>query len=47
MTYKGYIGTVECSEEDECLFGCIAGIRDIISYEEKSGGNPASLRGCR
>ncbi len=36
MTYKGYIGTVEYSEEDQCLFGTITGIRDIISYEGKS-----------
>ena len=33
MTYKGYVGTVGYSEEDNCLFGRIAGIRDIISYE--------------
>ena len=36
MGYKGYIGTVEYSEEDGCLFGRIAGIRDIISYEGES-----------
>jgi len=36
MTYKGYVGTVEYSEEDKCLFGRIAGIRDIISYEGES-----------
>lgn len=36
MTYKGYVGTVEYSEEDGCLFGRIAGIRDIISYEGES-----------
>ena len=36
MTYKGYIGTVEYSEEDECLFGRIAGISDIITYEGES-----------
>ena len=36
MTYKGYIGTVEYSEEDSCLFGRIAGIRDVISYEGES-----------
>ena len=36
MTYKGYVGTVEYSEEDACLFGRIAGIRDIISYEGES-----------
>jgi predicted HicB family RNase H-like nuclease len=36
MTYKGYAGTVAYSEEDTCLFGRIAGIRDIISYEGES-----------
>jgi predicted HicB family RNase H-like nuclease len=36
MMYKGYAGTVEYSEEDNCLFGRIAGIRDIISYEGAS-----------
>lgn len=33
MTYKGYSGTIEYSELDNCLFGRIDGIRDIISYE--------------
>ena len=41
MTYKGYIGTVEYSEEDDLLFGRIGGIRDIISYE---GGSVAEIR---
>ena len=36
MNYKGYVGTVEYSEEDGCLFGRIAGIQDIISYEGES-----------
>ena len=36
MSYKGYIGTVEYSEEDGCLFGRIAGICDSISYEGES-----------
>jgi predicted HicB family RNase H-like nuclease len=36
MTYKGYVGTVEYSEDDACLFGRIAGIRGIISYEGES-----------
>ena len=36
MTYKGYVGTVEYSEEDGCLFGRIAGIHDIITYEGES-----------
>ncbi|MCL2459614.1 MAG: type II toxin-antitoxin system HicB family antitoxin [Desulfobulbus sp.] len=36
MACKGYIGTVEYSEEDNCLFGRIGGCRDIISYEGES-----------
>ena len=36
MTYKGYIGTVEYSAGDRLLFGRIAGVRDIISYEGES-----------
>ena len=36
MTYKGYVSTIEYSGEDNCLFGLIAGIRDIISYEGES-----------
>lgn len=36
MTYKGYTGTVEFSEEDGCLFGRVVGINDIISYEGQS-----------
>lgn len=36
MSYKGYVGTVEYSEEDQCLFGRIAGISDIITYEGES-----------
>lgn len=36
MSYNGYTGTVEYSEEDNCLFGRIAGISDIISYEGES-----------
>ena len=41
MSYKGYVGTMEYSEEDNCLFGRIAGIRDIISYE---GASVAEIR---
>ncbi|MDR3320056.1 MAG: type II toxin-antitoxin system HicB family antitoxin [Desulfovibrio sp.] len=36
MSHKGYVGTVEYSEDDACLFGRIVGIRDIISYEGES-----------
>ena len=33
MTYKGYIGSVEISEEDNCLHGKVLFIRSLISYE--------------
>ena len=33
MEYKGYIGSVELSEEDGLFFGKVQGIRSLISYE--------------
>ena len=34
LKYKGYTGSVEYSEEDNCLFGKVQGIRsDSITYE--------------
>lgn len=36
MEYKGYIGSVEFSEEDEVFFGKVLGIRALISYEGTS-----------
>jgi len=37
LKYKGYSGTVEYSEEDECLFGKVIGMnKDLISYEGKT-----------
>lgn len=36
LSYKNYNGSVEYSEEDECLFGKVLGIRSLISYEGKS-----------
>ena len=33
MEYKGYVGTIEFSEEDELFFGKVMGIRALISYE--------------
>lgn len=33
MQYKGYLGSVEFSEEDELFFGKVMGIRSLISYE--------------
>lgn len=36
MQYKGYIGSVEFSEEDQILYGRIMGIRGMITYEGES-----------
>lgn len=34
LKYKGYIGSVEYSEEDKCLFGKVIGLNKcFISYE--------------
>lgn len=33
MEYKGYLGSVEFSEEDEMFFGRVLGIHSLISYE--------------
>lgn len=33
MEYKGYIGSVEFSEEDALFYGRVLGIRALISYE--------------
>lgn len=33
MQYKGYIGSVEFSEENEVFYGKVLGIRSLISYE--------------
>ena len=40
MEYKGYVGSVEFSEEDALLYGKVLGIRALISYE---GTNAAEL----
>lgn len=36
LSYKNYNGTVEYSEEDECLYGKVIGLRSLISYEGNS-----------
>ena len=41
MTYKGYYGSVEFSDEDDVFFGRIIGINDRITYE---GDNVKTLR---
>ena len=33
MEYKGYLGSVEFSEEDALFYGKVLGIRALISYE--------------
>ena len=41
MQYRGYLGSVECSVEDDCLFGKILYTNDLVNYEADS---PAGLR---
>ena len=36
MEYRGYIGSVEFSEEDSLFYGKVQGIRSLISYEGTS-----------
>lgn len=33
MEYKGYVGSVEFSEEDAIFYGKVMGINSLISYE--------------
>ena len=33
IEYKGYIGSIEFSQEDELFYGKVQGIRALISYE--------------
>ena len=36
LNYKGYTGSVEFSQEDNCLYGKVLGMKkDCISYEGK------------
>ena len=45
MTYKGYAAKIEYSDEDQCLIGHIAGIRDVIGG--RSGAYEKTLREAR
>ncbi|MCC8118027.1 MAG: type II toxin-antitoxin system HicB family antitoxin [Bacteroidales bacterium] len=36
LTYKGFIGSVSFSEEDDVFFGKIEGIRGLVNYEGES-----------
>lgn len=33
IQYKGYVGSVEFSEDDQIFYGKIMGIRSLLSYE--------------
>ena len=33
MEYRGYVGSVEFSEEDAVFFGKVQGIHSLVSYE--------------
>lgn len=37
LTYKGYTGSIEYSNEDNLLFGKVLGIQGLISYEGLTG----------
>ena len=36
IEYKGYVGSIEFSEDDALFFGKVLGIRALISYEGES-----------
>lgn len=36
MEYKGYVGSVEFSEEDCLFFGKVMGLRALLSYEGRN-----------
>lgn len=36
LEYKSYIGSVEFSAEDECFYGKLLYIRDLVTYEATS-----------
>jgi predicted HicB family RNase H-like nuclease len=36
MTYRGYAARIEYSDEDQCLVGHIAGIKDVVGFHGES-----------
>lgn len=36
MKYRGYVGSVDFSEEDDVLFGKLMGIRSLVMYEGRT-----------
>ena len=41
FNYKGYCGSLEVSVDDDCLFGKVLFINDLVTYE---GQSPAELK---
>ena len=33
--YKGFVGSISFSEEDNIYYGCLLNIRDFVNYEGK------------
>jgi len=38
MVYRGYVGSVRFSAEDEVFYGRLEGLKDLVSYEGQSVG---------
>lgn len=36
LQYRGYVGSIETSTQDKCLFGKLLFIRALVSYEGKT-----------
>jgi predicted HicB family RNase H-like nuclease len=36
LEYKGYLGSIEFSNEDDCFFGKILGVNDLVTFEGSS-----------
>ena len=36
LEYKGYFGSIEFSNEDDCFYGKILGINDLVTFEGSS-----------
>jgi predicted HicB family RNase H-like nuclease len=36
LRYRGYVGSIECSVEDNCLYGEVLFVNDLINYEGKT-----------
>ena len=36
LEHKGYLGSIEFSNEDDCFFGKILGINDLVTFEGSS-----------